>query len=104
MTPCSVEPRTRKYVKGYGYLLFAINFSDKYRKQLLDTGLGALKTASKKVVHKAAEGTCEFTGSEIADKIVKAKPAIDENSKNIEEVIIPPEKREEILNALRQVF
>ena len=102
--PCFIEPRTRKYVKGYGYLLFAINFSDKYRKQLLDTGLDALKTASKKIVHKVAEGTCEFIGNKIADKIVKAKPAIDENSKNIEEVIIPPEKREEILNALRQVF
>ena len=33
-----------KYVKGYWFLLFA----SKYKKQLLDTGLDALKTASKK--------------------------------------------------------
>ena len=36
----STEPRTRKYVKEYGFLSFA----RKYKKQLLDTGL----TFSKK--------------------------------------------------------
>ena len=45
------EPRTRKYAKGYGFLSFA----RKYKKQSLDTGLDAVKTASKKVVHKAGE-------------------------------------------------
>ena len=40
----SIEPRARKYVKRYGFLWF----SRKHRKQLLDTGLDALKTASKK--------------------------------------------------------
>ena len=41
------------------------------------TGLGALKTASKKVVHKAVEETGEFIGNRIADQIVKPKPMID---------------------------
>ena len=43
--------RTKKNqcVKGYEFLTFA----RKYKKQLLDTGLDAVKTASKKVVHKA---------------------------------------------------
>ena len=40
--------------------LFARRFSNKYRKQLLHTGLDALKTASKKVVHEAPEATGEF--------------------------------------------
>ena len=40
----SIEPKTRKYVKGHGFLSFA----RKYRKQLLDAGLDSLKTASKK--------------------------------------------------------
>ena len=47
-----VEPRTIKYVKGYVFLSFARNLSNKYRKQLLDTatetGIDALKTDSKK--------------------------------------------------------
>ena len=47
MTRYSIEPRTRKYVKGYCLLSFA----RKYKKKLLDKGLDA----SKKVVHKAGE-------------------------------------------------
>ena len=35
-------------------------------------------------------------GNKITDKIVKPK--------HVEEINIPPEKREEILNELRQVF
>ena len=51
MTQYSIEPRTRKYVKGYEFLSFA----RKYKKQLFDTRLDAVKTASKKVVHKAGK-------------------------------------------------
>ena len=29
----SIEPITRKYIKGYGFLLFATNQSDKYGKK-----------------------------------------------------------------------
>ena len=46
-----IESRTRKYVQGYGFL----SFTRKYKKQLFGTGLDALKTASKKVVHKTGE-------------------------------------------------
>ena len=53
------------------------NQSDNYQKQLLDTatktGPNALKAGSKKVVHKAAEVTDEFTGNKNAYKIVKQK-------------------------------
>ena len=90
MRRSSIEPRTRKHVKGYGFL----SFTRKYKKQFLDAGLDFLKTASKKLVHKINE----FLGNKITDavtnsyedKIVKTKPA--------EGIIIPPEKREEILN------
>ena len=43
----SIKPRTRKQVKGYGFL----SLVRKYKKQLMDTGVNA----SKKVVHKAGE-------------------------------------------------
>ena len=33
----SIEPRFRKYVKGYGFLSFAKKFGDKYDKKLMDT-------------------------------------------------------------------
>ena len=52
MTRYSIVPRTIKYFKGYGFLSLAINLSNKYEKQLLNTatkiGADALKTASKK--------------------------------------------------------
>ena len=43
MRQYSIEPRTRKYIKGYGFLSFA----RKYKKQLLDKGLDSVKTAPK---------------------------------------------------------
>ena len=84
MTRYSKEPRTRKYVKEYGFLSFA----GKHRKQL---GLDLKQTASKNVVHK----TAEFLGNKMVE-IVKPKHVIDKNPINVEEIIIPPEKREEI--------
>ena len=62
------------------------------------TGLDAAKIASEKVVHKTAEATGELTGNKIAENIVKSKPVSDVNSRNVEEIVIPPEKRQEILN------
>ena len=100
----SIEPRTRKYVKRYGFLSFARNFCNKYRRQLLDTKLDALKTATQNVVDKADEAAGEFVGNKIADKIMKTKYVIDENARSAEKIIIPPEKIEEILNELRQVL
>ena len=92
----SIEPRTIKYVKRYGFLLFKW----KYRKQLLDTRLDALKTASKKIVHKAAEETCNFIGNKIPGRIVKPKHVINENPRNVEKIIIQQQKREQLLNQL----
>ena len=47
----STEPKYRIYVKGYGFLSFAIKFDDKYGKKLMDTaiktGIDAAKAASK---------------------------------------------------------
>ena len=78
--------------------------SNKYTKQLLDTGLDTSKPGSKNLVQKEAEATGGLLVNKIADavtkshndKIVKTKPA--------GEIFIPPEKREEMLNKLRQVL
>ena len=61
----SIEPRTRKYAKGYRCLSFARNLPGKYKKHLLDTRLDSLKTASKKVILKIGE----FLGNNIADAV-----------------------------------
>ena len=54
----------------------------------------ALKTATKKVTHKAAEVTGKFIENIIASKIVNRKHVPETNSANVEEMLIPPEKRE----------
>ena len=58
------------------------------------------KTPSKNVGHKAAEATGEIIGNKISDKTVK----LDKNSKDVKKIIIPVEKREKILNKLRQLL
>ena len=43
----SIDPRKRIYVKGYGFMSFARNFSDKFNKSLIDKGIDASKTFAK---------------------------------------------------------
>ena len=70
----------------------------------MDTGLYALKTSSKKVIHKAPEPRGELTGNKTAENIVKTKHVPAKNPRNVEGIIIPPEKRKEIFNELRKVL
>ena len=61
-----------------------------------------LKTASKRVVQKTAEATGDLAGDKIADKITSmGKPKENEKTKEIEEIYIPPEKRQQIVDNLR---
>ena len=91
----SIEPRERRYVKGYGFMSFTRNFVNKYGKKLMNTAIKtgtnfnskygkkltdtAIKTgkdfatiAGKKIVHKSAEATGDLIGNKIADKITSA--------------------------------
>ena len=43
-------------------------------------------------------------GNKISEKTVKPKPVPNENSRNAEEIVIQPEKKQEIWNKLRQVL
>ena len=76
------------------------SFSRKNKKQFLDTGLDSLKTASEKAVHK----TGEILGNKIADAVTKSNDDKIEKQEPVEEIIIPQEERDKILNKLRQVL
>ena len=71
-------------------------------KGLKNQGSELGKIADKKILTKSEEATGDLTGSKVADKItllkVKDKPQeiIEE-----EKIIIPPEKRQQILDGLR---
>ena len=74
----STEPRERRYVKGYRFMSFARNFSDKYGKSLMDKGIDVsktfAKTAGEKILKETAKATGDLIGNKIADKIT-AKPS-----------------------------
>ena len=102
----STEPRFRKFVKSYGFLTFARKFGNKYGKKLMDTatktGIDAAKTASKRVVQKTAEATGDLIGNKIADKITSlGKTKSKEKEDERQEIYIPPEKRQQIIDDLR---
>ena len=73
----SIEPRKRIYMKGYGFVSFGRNFSDKYSKSLIDKGIDVsksfAKTAGKRILKKIPEATGDLIGNKIAGKIT-AKP------------------------------
>ena len=79
-----IEPRERRYVKGYGFLSFAKNMgahatkvdknlNDKYGQKLVDTAkksaTDALKIASIRAIQKTAQASGDLIGNFIADKI-----------------------------------
>ena len=85
----SIEPRERRYLKGYCSLSFAKNIgthaakvaknmSNKYSQKIVDaakkSATDAINTASKSAIEKTAEATGDLIGNEIADKIT-AKPS-----------------------------
>ena len=87
-------------------MLFARPFGDKYGKKLIDTatkaGMDAAKTASKRVVQKTAEATGDLIGNKIADKITSiGKLKEKEKTNKADEIYIPPQKRQQILDDLR---
>ena len=62
------------------------------------TGMDAAKTASKWVVNKTTEVT-DLVGNKIADKITSiGKPKGKEKAKKVEEIYIPPKKRQQIID------
>ena len=119
----SLEPTYRRYVKGYGFLSFTRKFGDKYGKKLMNTativgtgkygkkivdttkkqGSEFAKTAGKRIDKKSAEATGDLIGNKITDKITslgKSKSKEKEINEE-EEIIIPPEERQQIINDLR---
>ena len=64
----------------------------------MNTGLDSLKATTKQVVHKPGE----FLGNKIADTVTKLNDDKNVKKKPVKGIIIPPEKKEGILNELRQ--
>ena len=105
----SIEPTERRYVKGYGFMSFARNFSDKYSKSLMDKGIDVSKTFAKtdgkRILKKSAEATGDLIGNKITDKITE-KPSLKDvtnaSKKSHDEVNNEiPKERQKIIDELK---
>ena len=96
----------------YGKKIFnkSIDVSNKYGRKILDKSMDAskdfAKIADKKVLHKSAEATGEMIGNKVADRISKssrnnAQKEDDRIMEETQEILIPPEKREQIIRDLK---
>ena len=80
----SIEPKDRRYVRGYGFLSFAKNIgthatklatylSTKYSQKRLcnakKSTANAIKTASKREIQKTPQATGDLIGNKFADRI-----------------------------------
>ena len=118
-----IEPRDRRYIKGYGFLSFAKNIgknmSKKYSQKLVDrakkSATDAIKTTSKKANQQTAEATGDLIGNKIADKITstskksskelhdKDLPSNEANNEIPKERYISPQERQNIIDELRLI-
>ena len=101
---------------------FAKNLGSKYVKKIMNKGISAAskfnqsnygkmlknqgtefgKIAGQKIIHKSEKATGDLIGSKISDKVTSLK--VKDKPKEIEkeqEIVIPPDKRQQILNDLR---
>ena len=125
----SLEPSYRRYVQRQGFMSFAKNVGNKYGRKIfdksvdvgkkmsnkygrkildksMDAGKDFAKIAAKKVLTKSAEATGDMIGNEIADRITKssknkAQKEDDGIMEETQELIIPPEKRKQIIRDLK---
>ena len=72
----------------------------------MDAGKDFAKIAGKKVLTKSAEATGDLISNKIADRITrssgnKEQKEDDRIMKETQELIIPPEKREQIIRDLK---
>ena len=103
----SIEPREKRFVKGYSFVSFARNFSDKYSKSLMDKGIDVsktfAKTAGKKILKETAKAAGDLIGNKIADKIASVSKKSDDevNNEILKERYISPKDRQKIIDELK---
>ena len=99
----SIEPRERRYVKGYDFLSFARNFNDKYGKSLRNASKTFTKAAGKEILKETAKATGDLIGNKIADKITAKPHNKDEVINGIPKDIFFLKKDKKFIDELRLV-
>ena len=121
----SIEPRERRYIKGYGFLSFAKNFGNKYGKKFMNTAIKtgtnfnskygkkltdtAIKTGKDfaTIASKSTEATGDLIRNKIVDNTKKSQneeiQSHEVNNEIPKERYIPPKERQKIIDELRLI-
>ena len=98
----SIEPRERRFLKGYGFMSFARNFNDKYSKSLMNASKKFAKIAGKEILKETRKATGDLIVNKIADKITAKPHNKDEVINGIpKERYISPKERQKIIDELK---
>ena len=112
----SLEPHYRRYVQGQGFMSFARNIGNKYGKKIFDKSLDVGKSMKKKYIKKILDNSlsadkdfAKIAGNKVLTKIADRKTKSTRNKlqkeddrimEETQEMIIPPENREQIIRDL----
>ena len=108
----SLEPHYKRYVQGQGFMSFARNIGNKYGKKLFDKSIDVGKSMNKKYGKKILDNSFsagkdfDLIGNKIADRITESARNKEQKKdvrimEETQEIIIPPEKREQIIRDLK---
>ena len=108
----SLEPHYRRYVQGQGFMSFARNIGNKYGRKIFDKSLDvgkSMKKYGKKILDNslsAGKDVAKIAGKKVLTKSAeatgnKAQKGDDKIMEETQEIIIPPEKREQIIKDLK---
>ena len=104
----SVKPRTRKYVKAYGFLSFARNRSDKCGEKVIGycykNRIRCCKSCFQKKVHKTAEATRQLIVNKYWKKVGNQNLYLMRIQKMLKKQLFCQRKDRKILNELREVL
>ena len=106
----ATESRDRKYVEGYGFLLFARNLASsqlakRAKDALVKQGKEAATNAGKRALCKTAEAIGNLVGQKIADKITKKSKVTKKPDQSVVQSVTQQKEfsPEEIQKILREL-
>ena len=77
----SIEPREKRFVKGYGFMSFARNFDNKYCKKLMNTAIKTGTNFNSKYRKKLTDAAIK-TGKDFAT--IAGKKIVQKGQKQLE--------------------
>ena len=104
----AINPKSRRYVRGYGFLSFARNLASsqaarKVKDTALKQGKDAALKAGKRAINKGAEATGDMIGQKVADSLSKIGSKSSKGKKDLGPTPPPVPEVKSVDNMIAQV-